>query len=94
MEVKPVEVYSDLSNFAIVRVPGRRFPGCVIQGDSLSIVLHTAKVVLAGVKDSPDEELVGSAEELVESLQARVAHYERVLAEHGMDLPYTNRISR
>jgi hypothetical protein len=31
------EVLSDVSNNAVVRMPGRRFPGLVIQGDSLSI---------------------------------------------------------
>jgi predicted RNase H-like HicB family nuclease len=67
METKPVEIFSEASNFAIVRVPGRQFPGCVVQGDSLSILLGNAKEVWARVKGSGDEELVGAAQELVES---------------------------
>ena len=88
METKPVEIYSEDSNFAIIRVPSRRFPGCVVQGDSLSILLGNAKTVWEKVKDSRDEDLVGSAQELVESLRARLDYYERVLTEHGIDLPY------
>lgn len=88
METKPVEVYSEASNFAIVRVPSRRFPGCVVQGDSLSILLADAKTILEKVKDSDDEDLVYSAQELVELLQARLDHYEKVLAEHNLPLPY------
>lgn len=88
METKPVEIFSEASNFAIVRVPGRQFPGCVVQGDSLSILLGNAKEVWEKIKVSDDEELVGAAQELVESLQSRLDHYERVLTEHGMKLPY------
>jgi predicted RNase H-like HicB family nuclease len=61
METKPVDIYSEASNFAIVRIPSRRFPGCVVQGDSLSALLGNAKAVWQKVKDSSDEELVGAA---------------------------------
>lgn len=88
MENKPVEILSDAPNAAIVRVPGPRFPGCVIQGDSLSILLGHATVVWEKVQDSDDEDLVGAARDVVDSLQSRLDHYERVLAEHGLELPY------
>ena len=94
MEIKPIEVYSEDTNVAIVRAPGRQFPGSVIQGDSLSILLSNAKDVWEKVKDSNDEDLVGSAQELVELLQMRLDHYERVLSEHGIGLPYGKRSER
>ena len=34
MEVKPLEVFSEDSNFGVVRMPGRSYPGCVIQGET------------------------------------------------------------
>jgi predicted RNase H-like HicB family nuclease len=89
METKPVEIFSEASNLAIVRVPGRRFPGCVVQGDSLSILLGNAKEVWERVKDSSDGDLLRAAQALVESLQSRLDHYERVLTEHGIQLPYS-----
>jgi len=70
------------------KTPGRQFPGCVIQGDSLSILVKTAQEILQRVKDSGNEELVGCASELVDSLQSRQEHYERVLAQHSIPLPY------
>jgi hypothetical protein len=45
MEIKEIEVFSEMSNYAIVRMPGRHFPGCVIQGDSLSVLLNNAEEV-------------------------------------------------
>jgi len=36
MERKEVEVLSEASNYAVIRMPGRHFPGYVVQGDSLS----------------------------------------------------------
>ena len=89
MERKEIEVFSEASNFAIVRMPGREFPGCVIQGDSLSI-LHTLAITIRGrVAAWGDEDLAGDAVELVELLESRLTHYERVLAEHGIGLPYS-----
>jgi hypothetical protein len=35
MHVEPVEIYSDTTNAAVMRHPGRHFPGLLIQGDSL-----------------------------------------------------------
>lgn len=88
MEIKPIEIFSEASNYAIVRMPGRSFPGCVIQGDSLSILLHRAEEVLELAKRSADHELIESAQEIVDSLQGRLDHYAQVLTEHGMQLPF------
>src|SRR5262245_1747536 len=35
MHVEQVEIYSDVSNAAVMRHPGRRFPGVLVQGDTL-----------------------------------------------------------
>jgi hypothetical protein len=40
MERIEVELFSHPGNNAIVRMPGRRFPGVLIQGDSLSNLRH------------------------------------------------------
>jgi hypothetical protein len=89
MKTEPVEIFSERSNYAIVRMPGRSFPGCVIQGDSLKILLRHALRVWELVKNSDDEDLIGETADLVEVLQSRLEHYEQVLAEHGIQLPYT-----
>jgi hypothetical protein len=38
MERVEAELFTDGGNNAVVRLPGRRFPGVLIQGDSLSIL--------------------------------------------------------
>jgi hypothetical protein len=43
MERIEIEVYSQATNQAIVRMPNRKFPGCVIQGDSLSVPAWTKR---------------------------------------------------
>ena len=48
MEIKQIEVYSELSNYGIVRMPGRHFPGAVIQGDSLHILCRHACSIVEG----------------------------------------------
>lgn len=91
MTNKVIEVFSEVSNFGIVRMPGRRFPGCVIQGDSLSVLLDLAESVCDRVRNSTDEELVSDAEELRTQIAERLRHYESVLDEHGLSLPYARR---
>jgi len=36
MRIEPVRIYSDASHGAVIRHRGRRFPGALIQGDTLS----------------------------------------------------------
>ena len=77
-------ILSSASNVAVVQLPGRHFPGSVIQGDSLSLLYTLACEIEDGVAESSDEELRGNAVELRELLEGRLRHYCRVLAEKGM----------
>ncbi len=88
METKLVEVYSDASNHAVMRHPGRRFPGSLVQGDSLFNLVSAAREVLRRASQLKDRELIESATELKDELESRLAHYEAVLVEHGLALPY------
>jgi hypothetical protein len=82
-----LEVYSQASNAAIVRMPGRKFPGMVIQGDSLKIMLGLAEDIWAATQ-ADDSELSASAEMLKDQLRGLIMHYEAVMAEHAIRLPY------
>ena len=75
----------------MVRMPGRRFPGCVIQGDTLSGLVHLAELVLRKASRVDDEELHQAAQELYGELRSRLDHYERVLKSHGIEFPYVKR---
>jgi uncharacterized protein DUF6959 len=88
VKIEPVEIYADTSNFAVLRHPGRKFPGALVQGDSLSSLVSEAQFILKRVSKSKDVALVGSVKRLTEQLESRLAHYEQVLAEHNLPLPY------
>jgi hypothetical protein len=89
-----LEMWSGEVNSAVVRVPGRRFPGVVIQGDSLSILFDLAMFVTEHLPRSTDPELCDAAEELAEKLFHHVKNYESVLGARGVSLPYARNIAR
>jgi len=93
LEHKNLEVFSETSNYAIVRMPGRSFPGMVVQGDSLSILCNHARSIHRLATRLGDAELLDEIAELQDLLEDRLRHYEEVLAEHNMRLPYTKRTS-
>jgi DNA-binding GntR family transcriptional regulator len=88
MKAELVEIYSDASNLAVMRHPGRRFPGSLIQGDSLFILVDEARQLYDAVKNSGDEEIVALAEMHKNNLEDRLAEYERAMVQHGISLPY------
>jgi len=95
MELAQVEVYSEESNHAIIRPPGRRFPGAVVQGDSLFILCSEAKRISQRLKDLAitDENLLDIAQDHQEKLLRRLLHYQEILAAYDITLPYGSPVS-
>jgi len=85
MRVENVEIYSDETNRAVMRHPGRRFPGLLVQGDTLYSLWMRADA--ACVEVEPDGELDGLRNALWELL----THYKNVLGEHEIPLPFSER---
>jgi hypothetical protein len=77
MERIELEVYSRSANMAVVRLPGRRWPGSVVQGDSLRHLCYLAESILERIRDDHDRELCDDAEELVELLTDRLREYDQ-----------------
>jgi hypothetical protein len=75
-------------------MPERKYPGCVIQDDSLSILSGLARSIHERLAEDTDEELTGDVAELLKLLEDRQSHYEAVLAEHKIELSYVKRHSR
>ena len=69
-------------------MPGRNFPGCVVQGDSLSILLNSVERAHSLALGTSNSELIDELASLKESLEDRLMHYEQVIKAHGFDLPY------
>jgi hypothetical protein len=95
MKIQSLEVYSHVSNYAVIKPPGRNYPGCVIQGDSLAILCQMAKTIatFAQSGDTSSKDFQENVQELANSLIHRILHYQEILAQHGIDLPYTRPFS-
>ncbi len=79
MRAEQIEIYSDATNAAIMRHPGRRFPGLLIQGDTLFSLYQ-----LSTRGSSHPEDL----NELQDRLRGLLEHYKEVLAAHDIELPF------
>jgi hypothetical protein len=86
MRTEPVEIYSDATNAAVIRHPGRKFPGMLIQGDSLFNLSRMAAAALAGAE--PETDHWYDLKELADDLQSRVKFYAQVMRENGLELPF------
>ena len=88
--MKKIEVasLSTAVNAAVIRLPGRKFPGVVIQGDSLKILVDLVAKIdrLSGRSDNP--ELQGTTSELRQTLDRYIRVYEETLRANGEPLPY------
>ncbi|NOK22647.1 DUF6959 family protein [Corallococcus carmarthensis] len=97
MEEDRVEVLSRQSNAAVVRMPGRKFPGVVIQGDSLRILYELVKdarvmVPPSSATDAGEDDAGGLLEEAEGLLRNSLTVYESVLKAHGIPLPYVEAV--
>ena len=83
-----IESFSETTNAAVVRLPGRKFPGIVIQGDSLRALLDSANEIADLCRGSQIPQLEDCISELVSLLMGYSQAYEEVLREHNESLPY------
>jgi hypothetical protein len=89
MHTEQVEIYSDATNAAIMRHPGRRFPGVLVQGDTLFSLCRSADMVCANARSKLDSESYLELSELRNHLQEFLTHYKSVLLEHDIPLPFS-----
>lgn len=83
-----VELLSPPTNYAVVHLPGRKFPGVVFQGDSLHNLLRRITELRELTGKYGDDEVATSLSELSESLSEVIQHYEAVCSNRGIPLPY------
>jgi hypothetical protein len=88
MKKEQVEILSSASNLAVMRAPGRNYPGSLIQGDSLYSLFQLAIEAKTELKNSNIGASHEALEEIIELLDSRLSHYESVLEAHGIELPY------
>ncbi|MET8452188.1 hypothetical protein [Streptomyces sp. NPDC005209] len=88
MERTEAELFTDGGNDAVVRLPGRRFPGVLLQGDSLHILRGDVADVLDACERGDLDEARESADSVLASLDALLVRYATVLDEHNIRRPY------
>lgn len=85
-----VEVFSEATNSPVIRFPGRRYPGILIQGDTMLNFLASLKELASlepGLSDFKEE-----LEGLTEQWEALIRHYDTVLKESDIQLPYNHSV--
>ncbi len=85
------KLLSRATNFAVVQLPGRNFPGVVVQGDTLNSLVSSL-VDMEGLLQAGDyAELAGEIEKLRAQLGEALAHYEDVCRRFAVELPYAKK---
>ncbi|MEU9365584.1 hypothetical protein AB0D71_12690 [Streptomyces avermitilis] len=88
MERVEAELFTDGRNDAVVRLPGRRFPGVLIQGDSLHILRSDLAEVVEACERGDLADARDSAGLLLAGLDALLTRYADALREHEIPRPY------
>lgn len=83
------EILSKPTNYAVVQLPGRAFPGVVFQGDSLNSLTTRVAELRSLSEMAHEEEITAGLTEMFEQLSEVVAHYESVCRARGISLPYS-----
>jgi len=81
-------ILAEVPNSGIVQLPGRRFPGVVVQGDSLSSMFDELASALRHAKQRRDAEAYYATFAVASRLQELLAAYENTLGAIGSSLPY------
>ncbi|MFF4041173.1 DUF6959 family protein [Streptomyces sp. NPDC001816] len=88
MERVEAELFTDGGNDAVVRLPGRRFPGVLMQGDSLHILHGDLGEVVEACERGDLAEVQDSAGLLLARLDAVLTRYANALQEDEIPRPY------
>ncbi len=81
---------SAVSNAVIAKHSDRNYPGVLIQGDSLRILLDEIEELQDEASSGDLEAISYIADHLQEQLVDILMHYEQVLNENGIEFPYMN----
>lgn len=87
MEIK-ADLLSQPLNYAVVQLPGRQFPGVVVQGDSLHEIVKDLGSMIQLLEAGKLEELAAEIESMRDQMSEALINYERVCIARGIELPY------
>lgn len=88
MRQELVEIYSDATNNAIMRHPARRFPGLLIQGDTLYSICRSLDEVCNRAGGKLDDDAFSDLNHLRSDCWERLEYYTAILEQHGIKRPF------
>lgn len=88
MKTVNMELFTPPGNNAIVRLPGRKYPGIVLQGDSLHVLFGLICEIRKKTEDLGGRDLLDSVDDLHQQVQQMLDFYEHVCRENGIAIPY------
>lgn len=87
MKLMNFPVLSDERDRAVVKMPGRHFPGVVIQGETLMTWCRVAARIQEIAAEAGSPELQLEVTSLLDQLSVRLSCYQEVLEKHGLKVP-------
>ena len=81
MKELTVLLYGEQTNNAVLKLPGRKYPGVLVQGDTLKNLLVTGKLVARLASKQGNDDLKDEAEGLAEMLSDIYQAYLQELAD-------------
>ena len=84
MTSEPIEVFSEAINKPVLRMPGRKFPGILLQGDTISSLYALSRIILERAQKQVDPELADLAQQMKDELSEVLYEYEQVLKARKM----------
>ena len=83
-----VEALTEQHNYAVIRLPERKYPGVVVQGDSLSILVANLRRGVEQLRDGQYDDGLDEINEVLEILEGAQHGYETALDAHSIPRPY------
>jgi hypothetical protein len=88
VERAEVEILDRTTNATVVRLPWRRFPGIVVQGDTLNGRRADLREAIDSLRAQDAASALNAREGIDEWLGDLLSRYEAALGAAGLDLPY------
>lgn len=76
------------SNYAVVQLPGRNFPGVVFQGDSLHALLSAVGAVTESLRSGKVAKAQDQLSSIEEQLSQVLTHYKQAVLSERPALPF------
>jgi len=91
---REVTILDDTTNATVVKLPWRKYPGVVVQGDSLKVLQEEVLEAIHALQEQDHQsakEVLGGISDKIADLLAR---FEAALSAAGIDLPYSKEASK